>query len=135
MNTEELNVLMKDSAEDAINYLKENHNQLVTISKKDLPQIDVVLTKLAVLYIQHPMKSKELFTISSIMGAFVGELFKRTAGGEWFMDTSNPDAPFVVLNYGGKSFPFASICYEKMVNQPEISINKYYELAIGGSTQ
>lgn len=133
--TEELNALMRESSQDAIGYMQNIHNHTVTICQQDLTVVDIVLTKLSIEHIQTPIGDEDIFTICSILGAFIGELFKTTAGGEWFMDQSVADAPFVVLNYAGKSFPFASVCYEKIVNKPEISVAKYYELAIGGSTQ
>jgi hypothetical protein len=135
MNTEDLNKLMAESAKDAINYIQSIHGAAVTLCHDDLTVVDTVLTKLAISQIPDPLSQENLFTVCSILGAFVGEIFKNTAGGEWFMDESVPDAPFVVLNYAGKSFPFSSVCYEKIVNQPEISLAKYFELALGGATQ
>ncbi|MFT4926536.1 MAG: hypothetical protein ACI8WB_002634 [Phenylobacterium sp.] len=135
MNTQELNELMSQSAQDAIGYIREAHQCSVSLCQTDLPTIDIVLTKLALAHIEQPLTDPEMFTVCNILGAFVGELFKTTRGGEWFMDESLKDAPYVVLNYAGKSFPFASICYEKLINQPEVSLAKYYELAVGGATQ
>ena len=135
MNTEDLNKLMAESAKDAINYIQTTHGLSVTLTQDDLTTVDTVLTKLAISQIPAPLSQENLFTVCSILGAFVGEIFKSTAGGEWFMDESVPDAPFVVLNYAGKSYPFASVCYEKIVNQPEVNLTKYFELALGGATQ
>jgi hypothetical protein len=115
--------------------MQSTHGLSVSLNQADLTAVDTVLTKLSIEQIPNPLTQENLFTICSILGAFIGEIFKATAGGEWFMDESVPDAPFVVLNYAGKSFPFASICYEKIVNKPEVSIAKYYELALGGATQ
>ena len=135
IDTQELNQLMAESATDAVSYLNENFEQEVSLIAEDLPKVDQLLIHLHTEHKSTPMSNEQLYACCSILGAYVGEIFKQTAGGEWFMDTSVPDAPFVVLNYAGKSFPFASICYEKLVNDPAISIQRYYELALEGSTQ
>jgi hypothetical protein len=133
--TATLNQLMKDSAQDAVNFINENQGRQITICQDDLDAIDLTLSKLAIEHIQSPLSQEKLYTACTILGAYIGELFKQTVGGEWFMDESIPDAPFVVLNYAGKSFPFASVCHEKIVHNQEISVVKYYELALGGLTQ
>lgn len=135
INVEELNELMKNSAKDALEYFKSVHNHVLSQEESALPAVDLILAKLALEHAQAPLKKEHLFTIPAIAGAFIGEIFKSTIGGEWFEDKSDEGAPFIVLNYGGKSFPFASVCYEKIVNNPEISVAKYYELAKSGSTQ
>jgi len=134
MNTTELNQLMKDAAGDAVNYINENFDRQVTLCQEDLDIIDIVLGKLAIENIATPLSKEALYTSCSILGAFVGEVFKQTAGGEWFMDNSIPDAPFVVLNYAGRSYPFASICYEKLINDQQVSVEKYFQLALAGQT-
>ena len=134
-NTEQLNTLMADAANDAVNYINENFERQVSLSQDDLDMVDNAIAQLAIEHIQNPLSDEKLYTVCSIMGAYVGEVFKQIVGGEWFMDQSVPDAPFVVLNYAGKSFPFASICYEKLSNDQNISVAKYYELALGGLTQ
>ena len=133
--TEELNILMADASKDAVAFINEHFDRQVTLSQDDLDMVDNAITKLAIEHLQSPLNNEKIYTICSIMGAFVGEVFKDIVGGEWFMDESVPDAPFVVLNYAGKSFPFASICYEKLINDQSISVAKYYELALGGLTQ
>ncbi|MCJ8268210.1 MAG: hypothetical protein MJK04_02300 [Psychrosphaera sp.] len=134
VTTAELNELMKVSARDGVDYMRNVHQQNISLCQQDLTAVDMILTKLAIEHIKQPLTDKDLFTLCSILGAIVGETFKQARGGEWFMDESVPNAPFVVLNYAGKSFPFASVCYEKIVKTPEINIAKYYELALGGAT-
>ncbi len=134
VNTAELNELMKVSARDGIEYMTKEHNKPITLCQEDLAHVEIVLTKLALEHIKQPLTDKNLFTLCSILGAIIGETFKQARGGEWFMDESVPNAPFVVLNYAGKSFPFSSVCYEKIVKSPEVNIAKYFELALGGAT-
>lgn len=132
--TEELNLLMTEAAQDGVKYINENFEKQVSLTIEHLGMVDMALNKLAIQHIQSPLRDEELFAACSILGAFVGEVFKNTAGGEWFMDRSIPDAPFVVLNYAGRSYPFASICYEKIANDQQISLEKYFQLALGNQT-
>ena len=132
MNVQELNELMAISSNDAIAYLKETHQQYITKTPEALSTIDIILTKLAIEHLHTPLSDEDLFTICTIFGAFVGELFKENVGGEWYMDTAIEYAPYVVLNYAGKSYPFASICFEKITTTPEVSLAKYYTLACCG---
>lgn len=135
MNIKELNELMAHSAQDAINYAQKVHDKTITLCQQDLTMVEMILIKLSLEHIEQPINNEQLFTICSIFGAFIGEVYKKNIGGEWFMDESDQDAPYIVLNYAGKSFPFASMCYEKIVKTPEVNIAKYYELAVEGVTQ
>ena len=131
---QQLNRLMSDSVQDAISYVKRVNNTDIELNFDGLTELDSVLSELAKEHNQHALDNKTLFTVSTMFGAFVGELFKSQLGGEWFMDESDPDAPFIVLNYAGKSFPFASVCFEKVVNNADISVVKYFELAVDNNS-
>lgn len=135
LTIEELNQLMAVAAEDALKYLQNDHQQDVQMNEGALKTIDLVLAKMAVEHQKTPLSDENIFTLTSILGALAGEIYKSTVGGEWFQDESDEKAPFIVLNYAGKSYPFASVCYQKLINNPEISVAKYYELAKSGSTQ
>jgi hypothetical protein len=126
----QLNQLMLDSAEDAVKYVKHISDKDIKLDYAGLGELDLVLDELAKENAMTPLEDKVLFTVSTMFGAFIGELFKIEAGGEWFMDESDPKAPFIVLNYAGRAYPFASVCFEKIVNNSEISACRYFELAL-----
>lgn len=127
--SENLSRLMMESSEDAINYINANFNKSISLSSKHLSDVDEVLLVLAKMHNESPFDNKDLFTLSTMFGAYLGEVFKSLIGGEWIMDNSDPDAPFIALNYGGRSFPFASVCFEKMTHDQDISVLRYFELA------
>ncbi|BBN81094.1 hypothetical protein PA25_10790 [Pseudoalteromonas sp. A25] len=127
---QQLNQLMSDSVQDAITYIENVSEQKVELNVEGLKQLDLTLDELAKEHQQSALDNKTLFTVSTMFGAFIGELFKGQRGGEWFLDDSDPAAPFIVLNYAGKSYPFASVCFEKIVNNADISVCKYFELAL-----
>ena len=56
-------------------------------------------------------------------------------GGHWHYDVSDPDAPYVVLEYAGKAYAFAGICYQRLVNDSQISVKSYFDQAISNNAQ
>ena len=72
-----------------------------------------------------------VFTICNIFGAYVGEILKAQLDGEWIYDQSNPKAPAVFLQVGENTYALAGICYERLVNDSQISVFAYYEQALG----
>jgi hypothetical protein len=120
---------MADSSEDAVDYINVNFNKSISLSSKYLSDVDEILLVLAHRHKESPFDNKDLFTLSTIFGAYFGEVYKSLIGGTWIMDNSNPDAPFIALNYGGRQFPFPSVCFEKMTQDKNISLLKYFELA------
>ena len=130
---QQLNELMSDSVKDAISYIKHVNNEDVELNVSGLQELDRALVKLSQEHQSTPLDDKVLFTVSTMFGAFIGELFKAQAGGQWFMDETDPKAPFIVLNYAGRSYPFASVCFEKIVNDPDISVLNYFELALNNT--
>ena len=126
----QLNRLTLDSTQDAIKYVKHFSKKNIELDYAGLGELDLVLDELAKENAMSPLEDKVLFTVSTMFGAFIRELFKTEAGGEWFMDESDPNATFVVLNYEGRAYPFASVCFEKIVNNSDISACRYFELAL-----
>ena len=51
-------------------------------------------------------------------------------GGSWRYDESDKTAPYVVLDVGEYSYAFAGICYERLVNDSQITVFAYYEQAL-----
>jgi hypothetical protein len=45
------------------------------------------------------------------------------------------EAPSIMLMYQDKTFAFAGICYERLVNDNTVSVESYFTEAIGGATQ
>ena len=71
-----------------------------------------------------------MFTICNIFGAYVGEILKAQLDGEWIYDQSNPQAPAVFLRVGTNTYALAGICYERLVNDSQVSVHSYYEQAL-----
>lgn len=135
MTLEELNQLMADSAQDAIGATAEEFNIALDGSPESVKLIDDVILNWIEKYKDQALEDKAVFTICNIYGAYIGEVFKKLVGGTWCYDESDKDAPYVLLEYGGKSYAFAGICYQRLVNDSQISVSRYFEQAVANSAQ
>ncbi len=129
----ELAELMQQSAEDAKNFAKQEFDIELDGSVDSLERVDQLISKTSL-----KIKSedeKAIFTISTILGAYVGEIFRLNHGGEWIYDTSNPEAPAVFLKFNNLTFAFPGIVYQRLMQEPNVSVCLYFKEASVQSTK
>ena len=130
MSPAELEQLMKDSAQNAVNSAMEEFNITLDFSPESVALVDDILLAFIDKYHDKALEDEAVFTICNIFGAYVGEILKRMVGGTWFYDTSNPEAPYILLEIGEKSYALAGICYERLVNDSQVSVKTYFDNAL-----
>lgn len=130
MKQQELNQLMQESATDAVQSAQEMFGITLNYDAASIALVDEVLIRVVQTYNNKALEDSAVFTLCNIYGAYLGEVFKILAGGQWRYDQSEPDAPFVVLDVGDRSYAFAGICYERLVNDTTISVRAYFDLAL-----
>jgi hypothetical protein len=135
MNQNELNELMQDSAQNAIESTKNEFDVVLDRSLDSISKVDDVLLSFLDKYQDSALEDQAVFTLCNIYGAYVGEVFKQRVGGTWRYDDSDEKAPYVVLDYNGHSYAFAGICYERLVNDSTISVKAYFEKAMANNLQ
>lgn len=135
MNREELNELMQDSAKNAVITTREEFGINLDHSPESIKLVDEVILKWIERYKDKVLEDKAIFTLCNIYGAYVGEVFKEIVGGQWTYDESNPEAPHVLFEYGSRSYAFAGICYQRLVNDSQISVDFYFSQALSNNTQ
>jgi hypothetical protein len=135
ITNEELNKLMADSATDAITATMNEFNFELDGSVESIGHVDNVILSWIDKYKDKALEDDSVFTICNIYGAYIGEIFREKIGGSWHYDKTNENAPYVVLEYGGKSYAFAGICYQRLVNDSEISVKYYFDKAVENSQQ
>ncbi|MFT4995174.1 MAG: hypothetical protein ACI965_002216 [Paraglaciecola sp.] len=135
MTREELTQLMADSAQNAVKTTKEEFNLTLDNTEQSLAMVDNAILSWLSKYKDNALEDNAVFTICNIYGAYVGEIFRKKVGGNWSYDESDPDAPYVVLEYAGNSYAFAGICYQRLVNDSQISIKNYFEQAVANNLQ
>lgn len=135
MTREQLDELMSDSAHNAVLTTRDEFGIELDGSPESISVVDDVILKWIEQYKDQALESKAIFTICNIYGAYVGEIFREVIGGEWIYNDANPEAPHVLLEYGGHSYAFAGICYQRLVNDSQISISNYFNQAVSNNTQ
>ncbi|GAA0857394.1 hypothetical protein [Aliiglaciecola litoralis] len=135
MTQEELNQLMADSAQNAIETTKDEFGIELDGSVESISVVDDVILRWIHRYKDQALEDNAVFTICNIYGAYIGEIFKALVGGNWRYDESDQDAPYVVLEYSGKSYAFAGICYQRLVNDSQIHVQNYFQQAVDNNLQ
>lgn len=136
MNQTELQQLMTESASEAVQYAAETHQQHLDFSKESAGQLDEMLTTLHQQHKHQAISKEHLFTLSHLFGAYLGQIFQQKVGGEWQqLQLGDDDSPVICLCHNGKEFPFASVCYNKIVNDVSLSLSYYLNQALHNATQ
>lgn len=130
MSPDELNKLMADSAKDAVVTAADEFDIVLDHSPASVALVDDVLLRFVERYHDLALEDEAVFTICNIFGAYVGEILKTQLDGQWIYDQSNPKAPAVFLQVGENTYAFAGICYERLVNDTQISVFSYYQQAL-----
>ncbi|MEP0356300.1 MAG: hypothetical protein ABJH06_05440 [Paraglaciecola sp.] len=135
MTSAELANLMLDSAQNAVKTTLEEFKLQLDFSEESINLVDDVILAWLGRYKDQALEENAVFTICNIYGAYVGEIFKEKIGGDWAYDESNPDAPYVVLDYASSSYAFAGVCYQRLVNDSQVSIKNYFDEAVANNLQ
>ncbi len=135
MNHTELTELMRQSAQDAAAYAKDEHQLVLDFTLESLPLVDVLLSTVAHQQQKQRMSDAHMFALCNIFGAYLGQVFVSVVGGEWVHQTADESAPYVSLNYNNKEFPLASLVYHKVTKNPDLSVNDYVRQAISNAMQ
>ncbi|RTE86153.1 MULTISPECIES: hypothetical protein [Gammaproteobacteria] len=133
ISTQELETLMRDSAQDAIRFAQEEFSVELDSSASSVAQVDKLILLIRSEYSEDLHDSKLIFTVCNMLGAYVGEVFRRFHGGQWVYDDSDKDAPAVFLALGEYTFAFAGMVYQRLLNDGVISIEQYYLQAEEGA--
>jgi hypothetical protein len=134
MEQQALNQLMRESAEDAIKTSKEEFGINLDFSRDSIALVDTIILKFLATYKEQALEDKAVFTLCNIYGAYLGETFRKLAGGQWQYNLQNEDAPSIMLTYQERTFAFAGICYERLVNDSNTSVKRYFDEALEGAT-
>lgn len=135
MHDQQLKELMSQSADDAVSYANDEFQLALDYSIESLSTLDELVSNLHERQKKQAHATDLLFTLSTILGAYTGEVFRLQRGGEWFHDKSNTDAPYVCLTYLDREYPFSSVVYHKIVTDNSISIADYIQQVMVNATQ
>jgi hypothetical protein len=133
MNNLELLQLMTDSANDAVAATKEEFDIDLDFSIESIAHIDHIILGFLERFQTQVLEDKAVFTLCNIYGAYIGETFRKAVGGNWLFDQTNPDAPSVYIGLNDHTYAFAGICYERLVNNSDISVKEYFDKALSAN--
>lgn len=117
--------LMQQTAEDAVRFAFKEAELTLDYSLESTPLVNELMNQLIKRYDQQVMEQKALFTLSNMLGAYLGECVRRVTDAEWLYDTSNEQAPIIFLKHGENTYAFAGYCFEKLMNDNSIDVGKY----------
>ncbi|MFT5277396.1 MAG: hypothetical protein ACI97K_001442 [Glaciecola sp.] len=135
MEQQALNQLMRESANDAIETSREQFDIELDFTRESISTVDTIILKFLDSYKDQALEDKAVFTLCNIYGAYLGETFRKLAGGQWQYNIEKEDAPAIMLMYQDRTFAFAGICYERLVNDSSVSVKRYFDEALTGATQ
>ena len=124
MDNGELNKLMIQLSEDAVVFAKSEFGIELNHSLEDIGAVDLIIQRLKELD-SVSLKNKELFTLSNVFGAYIGESIKNRIGGQWLYDLSDEFAPASRLIVENSDYPFASFFYQHLIGSPKVSVYEY----------
>ncbi|CAM3908056.1 hypothetical protein [Rheinheimera salexigens] len=131
----DISKLMQESANDAVIYCQQEHKITLDRSIESLQQLDKILAKFHQQEQQKPHDAEILFTISNMFAAYIGEVFIANVGGSWANNETDAKAPFIYIQFADKEFPFASVCYHKIMHDNTISVYDYVMQAMANALQ
>jgi hypothetical protein len=135
MKQQALDQLMRESADDAVKTSREEFAIELDFSAESISLIDAIILKFLDTFNAQALEDKAVFTICNIYGAYIGEVFRTLAGGQWQYNLQDEEAPTIMLMYQDKTFAFAGICYERLVNDSNVSVQRYFNQALDAITQ
>ncbi|WP_427979754.1 hypothetical protein, partial [Agarivorans sp.] len=124
MSELDIKKLMADCAKDAQNFAKQNYNFELKMAASSVPMVDEILSQID----GDDISDQDLFTLSYMLGAFLGEVFIREVGGHWiYQEETEEEPPQTFLKIGENTIAFPSKVYHALVGNSEESIQQYYQ--------
>ncbi|GDY27930.1 hypothetical protein AHAT_38200 [Agarivorans sp. Toyoura001] len=124
MDNQQFSTLMAETAEDAVNFIESTSSERPDYSLTSLALVDQLIESLST---QH-LDEKEMFTYSYMLGAYLGEVYKKQAGGEWlFIEETEDEPPQTFFKNGERSIAFPGKVYHALFGQEEITMSEYIE--------
>lgn len=123
MSELDINQLMADSAKDAISFAQTNFQIELDGSPASLSKVDEIIGKIDV----DEVSDEDLFTISYMLGAYVGQIFITQAGGSWVhLEQTEHEPPQTFVQKGQLTIAFPGKVYRSLMGTDQQLICEYY---------
>ena len=129
MQQQELDTLMQQMFADTKSYAEEQFQISLDGSEASVADVDVLIEKLIASASHDLSDNKVVFTLSNMLGGYVGEIFRQSHGGSWHYDTSDEQAPAVFLLKNEASYAFAGMAFQCLMQNSTLTMQQYYQHA------
>lgn len=129
MEPQELAQLMRQLTDDAKVFVNTEFKITLDDSWESAAKVDEVVTELQAKHKHELADPQTIYTLSTMLGAYVGELFRQRFGGEWVQEVTENDAPMLLLKFENASYAFPGIAYQQLTATEPMSISEYLENA------
>ncbi|TDP40342.1 hypothetical protein DEU29_102243 [Idiomarina aquatica] len=129
MSNTQYSEMMKNLSQDAVNFVNSEFGQELDFSIGSIKMIDEVISQLKLNFIEQLTDDKVIFTLSNMLGAYCGEVFKQQFGGTWLVTEEQKGQHQCFIEYQGKTFPFAGVVYLNLTSENSKSVSDYFSLA------
>lgn len=128
MNQNDAQVLMKNLANDAVNFAESEFGTKLNFSDDSIAHIDEIIAELRNNFQSDIAQEKVIYTLSNIFGAYCGECFIKKHGGTWLIEDDG-EKNLIYLQKDDATFPFPGVVYLNLVDNANLSISDYYNEA------
>jgi ribulose bisphosphate carboxylase small subunit len=129
--TPTLTDMMVAYAEDAVELGKRGFNIALDYSEESLKQVEAILDR----YHKDLPKNKKdrppedrIWTIANGWAGYIGEVIRKTWGGEWVHESYSPPGATIILKIGSFDIFLPAKVYKRLVNGSEDNIWHLYQV-------
>ncbi len=132
-----VNDMMEAYALDAVDHAKQAMGVTLDFSVESVRHVESILSTmyearpkgLVAKLLRRSPSQQAVETFVKMYGGYVGEVLRRTAGGEWFFDTEiMPGSRVIGLRHGeSKVWPPAKV-FKRLTNGPEDNVWHYFQV-------
>ncbi|GGB10500.1 hypothetical protein [Agarivorans gilvus] len=123
--SESINIseLMKATAKDAIDFAANEFNVTLDYSEESVSLVQAIISKIDIL----SLDDNQLFTLSFMYGAYLGEVFIQHVGGNWLhIEESEDEPPQTFVAIGENTIAFPGKVYQALTSSDDQNLDEYY---------
>ncbi|WP_157378558.1 hypothetical protein [Aliagarivorans taiwanensis] len=123
--SESINIteLMKATAKDAIGFADQEYNVTLDFSEESVSLVQSIVASIDSL----ALDDNQLFTLSFMFGAYLGEVFIQRVGGNWlYLEETEDEPPQTFVAIGDSTIAFPGKVYQALLGSDDQALDEYY---------
>lgn len=118
----ELQKFVTEAADKCVAFIQQKFGKTADFSDAFVPEIERMLGLMQLQMKKANPSEKDVQTISTFFGSYLGETYRRNHGGEWGISN---DTPALSFGAGYCSYPWARV-YKRLENGEEDNVHHWY---------